>query len=207
MYWTEFLTLAIAHLFAVASPGPDFAIVVRQCVTCGTRTGLWTSFGIGSGILLHVAYCILGVAVLLSQSSVLFEAMKFVAAAYLFYLGGKSIRQSFSQPVTEFKEGDAITLTPRQAFIQGFLTNGLNPKATLFFLALFTVVISADTPLSIQMIYGIYLALATFAWFSLLSMILGRSAVREFLLQAGKWVERGMGVVLILIAIQIAFSL
>ena len=57
------------------------------------------------------------------------------------------------------------------------------------------------------MIYGIYLALATFAWFSLLSMILGRSAVREFLLQAGKWVERGMGVVLILIAIQIAFSL
>jgi|TARA_B110000263_G_C15258969_1_gene487878 threonine/homoserine/homoserine lactone efflux protein len=97
-------------------------------------------------------------------------------------------------------------LEARQAFIQGFITNGLNPKATLFFLALFTVVISAETPLVIQMIYGIYLALATFTWFALLSMVLGQSAVREFILKAGKWVERGMGIVLILIAIQIGIS-
>jgi RhtB (resistance to homoserine/threonine) family protein len=206
MYWTEFLTLAIAHLFAVASPGPDFAIVVRQCVTSGTKTGLWTSVGIGSGILLHVAYCILGVAVLLSQSPILFEAMKLIAAAYLIYLGLRSIRNSFLPNAMKFEKANAVILEPRQAFVQGFLTNGLNPKATLFFMALFTVVISAETPLVIQMIYGIYLALATFAWFALLSMVLGQSAVRAFILKAGKWVERGMGVVLILIAIQIAIS-
>ena len=60
MYWVEFLTIAVAHLFAVASPGPDFAVVTRQCVTGGTKAGVWTSLGVGTGILLHVSYCLLG---------------------------------------------------------------------------------------------------------------------------------------------------
>ena len=88
----------------------------------------------------------------------------------------------------------------------GFLTNGLNPKATLFFLALFTVVIDPTTPTSMQVIYGVYLAVATFAWFAMLSKIFGRPSVREFLLRAGIWFERGMGAVLILLAVQIAVN-
>jgi threonine/homoserine/homoserine lactone efflux protein len=129
-----------------------------------------------------------------------------IAAGYLVYLGLRSIRVSFLPHTIRFERSNSCRLEARQAFIQGFITNGLNPKATLFFLALFTVVISAETPLVIQMIYGIYLALATFTWFALLSMVLGQSAVREFILKAGKWVERGMGIVLILIAIQIGIS-
>lgn len=206
MYWAEFLTIAIAHLFAVASPGPDFAVVLRQCVTSGTRAGLWTSFGVGSGILLHVTYCILGVALLLSQSPTLFNTMKYLAAAYLLYLGIQSIRESL-QPVAATESSDVdVSVEPKKAFILGFLTNGLNPKATLFFLALFTVVISSETPTSMQVVYGIYLAIATFAWFAMLSAILGRDRVRDWLLRAGTWFERGMGLVLILIAIQIAFN-
>ena len=73
MYWAEFLTIAVAHLFAVASPGPDFAVVLRQSVLGGSRTGIWTSLGVGSAILLHVAYCLLGVALLLAQSPSLFN--------------------------------------------------------------------------------------------------------------------------------------
>ena len=56
MYWAEFSTIAIAHLFAVASPGPDFAVVIRQSVRGGVRSGVWTSLGVGSAILLHVTY-------------------------------------------------------------------------------------------------------------------------------------------------------
>jgi len=83
MYWPEFLAIAIAHLFAVASPCPDFAVVTGQCVTGGARAGLWTSLGVGTGKLVRVAYCMLGVAVLLAQSPVLFTIMKCVAATYL----------------------------------------------------------------------------------------------------------------------------
>lgn len=206
MYWAEFLTIAVAHLFAVASPGPDFAVVTRQCVAGGTRAGLWTSLGVGTGILLHVAYCILGVAVLLSQSPALFNGMKFIAAAYLFYLGVQSIRISLNSASKDSKPSGRIAAEPGKAFILGFLTNGLNPKATLFFLALFTVVIDQETPTSIQIIYGIYLAIATFAWFAMLSKILGRPSVRNFLLTAGIWFERGMGTILILLAVQIALT-
>ena len=206
MYWAEFLTIAIAHLFAVASPGPDFAVVLRQCVAFGSRAGLWTSFGVGSGILLHVGYCILGVALLLSQSPALFNGMKYIAAAYLLYLGIQSIRDSLKPATIVKTNGEEISVEPRKAFVLGFLTNGLNPKATLFFLALFTVVISPDTPISMQIIYGIYLAIATFAWFAMLSKILGNENVRAWLQSAGAWFERGMGAILIFLAVQIAVN-
>ncbi|GJM12068.1 MAG: lysine transporter LysE [Pseudohongiella sp.] len=206
MYWAEFLTIAVAHLFAVASPGPDFAVVMRQSVRAGTRSAIWTSLGVGSAILLHVTYCLLGVALLLSQSPALFNAMKLLAAGYLFYLGVQSIRASLLPASTEGVAGQEAVLSPARAFGLGFLTNGLNPKATLFFLALFTVVIDRSTPTTIQVLYGIYLAVATFAWFSLLSLVLGIPTVRDFILRMGVWLERGMGAFLILISLRIALD-
>lgn len=207
MYWTEFFTIAIAHLFAVASPGPDFAVVLRQSVRGGTRVGVWTSLGVGSAILLHVAYCLLGVALMLSQSPVLFNAMKLIAAAYLFFLGVQSIRESLAEEQNKREPlQEAAVASAGKAFVLGFLTNGLNPKATLFFLALFTVVIDPGTPLSIQLLYGGYLAAATFVWFALLSLVLGIVRVRDFILGIGVWLERGMGIILIALALQIAFN-
>lgn len=206
MYWAEFFTIAVAHLFAVASPGPDFAIVTRQCMSGGTRAGVWTSLGVSSAILLHVTYCILGVALLLAQSTTLFNSMKYLAAAYLVYLGVQSIRGSFRQTNAALYTRGEVAISPSKAFAVGFLTNGLNPKATLFFLALFTVVIDSNTPSSIQILYGLYLAIATFLWFSMLSKILGRPNVRAFIIKTGNWVERGMGGILILLALQISMS-
>ena len=207
MYWGEFLTIAIAHLFAVASPGPDFAVVTRQCITAGTRAGVWTSLGLGVGILLHVTYCILGVALLISQSSFLFNAMKYLASAYLIYLGIQSVRGFLENAATSNVEHMTPEQGIRKAFILGFLTNGLNPKATLFFLALFTIVIGEDTPTMVQVLYGLYLSAATFVWFSLLSKLFGITIVRSLLLKMGKWFELGMGIALILFALQITLNI
>ena len=207
MYWGEFLTIAIAHLFAVASPGPDFAVVTRQCITAGTRAGVWTSLGLGFGILLHVTYCILGVALLISQSSFLFNAMKYLASAYLIYLGIQSVRGFLKNAATSNVEHMTPEQGIRKAFILGFLTNGLNPKATLFFLALFTIVIGEDTPTMVQVLYGLYLSAATFIWFSLLSKLFGITIVRSRLLKMGKWFELGMGIALILFALQITLNI
>ncbi|MEQ8956261.1 MAG: LysE family transporter [Gammaproteobacteria bacterium] len=207
MYWNEFLAIALAHLFAVASPGPDFAIVTRQTVSFGRYAGLWTSLGVGSGILLHVSYCLLGVALLLSQSPSLFTTVKWIAAAYLLYLGIRSVAATFkARAPAPSPDPAAAAVRPARAFVMGFLTNGLNPKATLFFLALFTVVIDVSTPVRIQVLYGIYLAVATFVWFAMLSTVLGRDSVRGFMLRAGHWFERAMGIVLIFLAVQIAIA-
>lgn len=205
MYWAEFLTVALIHLLAVASPGPDFAVVVRESVTHGRRAGTWTAFGVGTAIFLHVGYSLLGIGLIVSQSIMLFNALKWAAAAYLVYIGFKALR---AKPAAggEAVQVSTVERTPRAAFVAGFMTNGLNPKATLFFLSLFTVVINPHTPLLVQAGYGVYLALATGLWFCLVAMLFSQARVRAGFARMGHWFDRTMGAVLIALGIKIAFS-
>lgn len=207
LYLSQFLTIALVHLLAVASPGPDFAVIVRQSVSYGKRTGMWTSVGVGCGILIHVAYSLLGLGVIVSQSIVVFNTLKIVGGLYLVYIGLKTLR---SQPKNGLVlDGDGgvqedVPL-PRQAIWTGFLTNGLNPKATLFFLSLFTVVIHPETPFAVQAGYGIYMALATMLWFCGVSLFLGCPAVRQAFLKLGHWFERITGAILVLLGVKLLF--
>jgi RhtB (resistance to homoserine/threonine) family protein len=206
MYWTEFLTVALIHLLAVASPGPDFAVVVRESVTHGRRAGTWTAFGVGTAIFLHVGYSLLGIGLIVSQSIVLFNALKWLAAAYLVYIGIKALRSGPASPGAEDVAAPVVERTPRGAFVAGFMTNGLNPKATLFFLSLFTVVINPHTPLAIQAGYGVYLAVATGLWFCLVAMLFSQQRVRAGFARMGHWFDRTMGAVLVALGIKIAFT-
>ena len=206
MYWTEFFTVALIHLLAVASPGPDFAIVVRESVAFGRRAGIFTALGVGTGIFVHVAYSLLGIGLIVSQSIVLFNALKWLAAAYLLYIGIKALRAKPADPASAELSPAAGERSPRGAFATGFVTNGLNPKATLFFLSLFTVVIDPHTPLAIQAGYGVYLALATALWFCLVALLFSQQRVRAGFARLGHWFDRLMGVVLVGIGVKLAFS-
>ncbi|MBU1329505.1 MAG: LysE family transporter [Gammaproteobacteria bacterium] len=206
MYWTEFFTVALIHLLAVASPGPDFAIVVRESVAFGRRTGLFTALGVGVGILVHVAYSLLGIGLIVSQSIVLFNALKWLAAAYLLYIGIKALRARPAAEQTPLADTSHVQRSPRAAFVTGFVTNGLNPKATLFFLSLFTVVINPHTPLAIQAGYGLYLSLATAVWFCLVALLFSQARVRAGFARMGHWFDRLMGVVLVALGVKLAFS-
>ncbi|MBX9756809.1 MAG: LysE family transporter [Pseudomonadaceae bacterium] len=206
MYWTEFLTVALVHLLAVASPGPDFAIVVRESVSSGRHAGVWTAIGVGSGILVHVSYCLLGIGLIVSQSIMLFNLLKWLAAAYLIYIGIRALRAKPAAPLQAQQVLEAVAVTARGAFVRGFVTNGLNPKATLFFLSLFTLVISPQTPLLVQAGYGAYLAVATAAWFCAVAMLFSHARVRNGFIRMGHWFDRMMGVVLVALGIKVALS-
>jgi RhtB (resistance to homoserine/threonine) family protein len=206
MYWAEFLTVALIHLLAVASPGPDFAIVVRESVAHGRRAGTWTALGVGTGIFVHVGYSLLGIGLIVSQSIVLFNALKWLAAAYLFYIGIKALRARPAAPGALEALGAAGERSPRSAFMTGFITNGLNPKATLFFLSLFTVVINPHTPLSVQAGYGLYLAAATALWFCLVALLFSQARVRAGFARLGHWFDRLMGAVLVGLGVKLAFT-
>ncbi len=196
MYAAEFLTVALIHLLAVASPGPDFAVVVRESVTHGRRAGTWTALGVGSAIFLHVGYSLLGIGLIVSQSIVLFNALKWAAAAYLLYIGFKALRAQPAKPVARASCTVKRASAPRAARLPpASVTNGLNPKATLFFLSLFTVVINPHTPLAIQAGYGVYLAVATALWFCLVAMLFSQQRVRAGFARMGHWFDRTMGAV------------
>ena len=86
------------------------------------------------------------------------------------------------------------------AFVTGFLTNALNPKATLFFISLFALVVSSQTPKLIQAGYGLWMSLATMGWFSLVSVFFTRDDVRRGYLRNGHWLDRALGVVFLAFA-------
>ncbi|MBD1550872.1 LysE family translocator [Pseudomonas typographi] len=206
MYWTEFLTVALIHLLAVASPGPDFAVVVRESVAHGRRVGNWTALGVGSAIFLHVGYSLLGIGLLVSQSIMLFNLLKWLAAAYLLYIGIKALRARPAAGAGAAAQVDKQPRTARQAYAAGFMTNGLNPKATLFFLSLFTVVIDPHTPLWVQAGYGVYLAFATAGWFCLVALLFSQARVRAGFARMGHWFDRAMGAVLVALGVKIALT-
>jgi threonine/homoserine/homoserine lactone efflux protein len=203
-YWLEFLTIASVHLLAVASPGPDFAIVLKHSISFGRRAAIITSIGVGVAILIHVSYSLLGIGILIKTTPVLFQIFSYVAAAYLLYLGWGAIRSPAPKSISAEDVKSPIQLiSDKKAFMVGFLTNGLNPKATLFFLSVFAVAVSPDTPNAIKLAYGLYMAVATGIWFCVLSLFLSSKKVTLFIGEKGYWFDRVMGIVLILLAIKL----
>lgn len=206
-YTAQFLTICSLHLLAVASPGPDFAIVVRQSITHGRPVALWTSVGIGTGILVHTAYSLLGIGLLVKSSVLAFTVMKFAAAGYLAWIGFKALRaRPVSPEATQNSTTAEVRPTSRSAFMMGFVTNALNPKATLFFLSVFSVVVDPATPRWIQAGYGVWMSVMTAVWFSLVSVFFTQARVRQKFLRMGHWFERTMGALLILLGVRLAFA-
>ncbi|WP_460121878.1 LysE family translocator [Pseudomonas sp. S2_C03] len=209
IYLGEFLALATIHFLAVVAPGPDFAVTIRQSVRFGRGIGIWTALGIGAGISVHVLYTVLGVGALMHTLPWLLTVAKIIGGAYILYLGVSLLR---SQPKTVLegeKEGHepAVEQTRLKAFTTGFLTNATNPKATLFFLAIFTTLISTSTPLVIQALYGLWMCFVNALWFVIVALFFSSNRVRVLFIRMGHWFERTMGVMLILFAGRLILSM
>ena len=196
-----FLTVALLHLFAVASPGPDFVLVSRQSFRYGRAVAIWTSGGIALGILFHVAISLTGLSLLLQSQPDLFWYLKLAASLYIGYLGFASLISK--DPVNLQKNSIGQEDRYIKSISTGFLTNVLNPKAFIFFITVFTLVINEDTGLFIKGLLGMYMSFATFIWFSLVSILLTNQKATERFKKAIPWLEKITGLFLIVLAIQI----
>jgi RhtB (resistance to homoserine/threonine) family protein len=204
----EFLLLAIAHMFAVASPGADFAVVIKNSLRSGKTVGVATALGIGLGILVHMIYTLFGVAVILAQSEWLFSLVKYLGAGYLLWLAFKSFQSRKKTDVEKealLKQASQTNDNLISAIKQGFVVNVLNPKVTLFFVALFANIVSPETPLIIQSADGLWLAVYTFMWFSLVAWGFSRQVVLSWYQSHGHIIDWFMGGMLLLIAAKLVF--
>jgi RhtB (resistance to homoserine/threonine) family protein len=203
-YLPEFLTVVLVHLLAVISPGPDFVMISRNSLVYSRQVGIYSSIGLALGILVHVTYSLVGIGLIISRSILLFSIMKIIGAGYLIYLGLQCLK-SKSETIESSIESKK-DLGPLKAVRMGFLTNALNPKATLFFLALFTQVIDPHTPKFIQTLYGIEMSVATFLWFTFVALILSHKSVKGWFSAVQHYVERAFGIILIALGIKVALS-
>ncbi|MBC2657033.1 LysE family transporter [Pseudomonas sp. MSSRFD41] len=206
-YLGEFAALAVVHFLAVLAPGPDFAVTIRQSVRFGRMIGTCTALGIGAGISVHVLYTLLGVGALMHATPWLLNAAKLLGAAYILYLGLSLLRSKAKSALPGDSPGQEPQPTAARAFVTGFLTNATNPKATLFFLAIFTTLVSASTPLSIQALYGAWMCLVNGVWFVIVALFFSSARVRSLFMRLGHWFERGMGLILLLFAGRLLLSL
>ena len=204
-YWPEFLTIVVAHALAVASPGPDFALVLRQSLAHGRRTAVWSSIGIGCGISVHIVYCLLGLGYVLKNSAGALATVKYLGAAYLAYVGVQALRAKARTGDLDLAAGGTAP-DSRSAWATGFLVNVLNPKAALFFIALFPLVVSVHTPKLIQAGYGLWMTGATMGWFCFVSVVFTREEVRRRFLAHGHWIDRALGAVFLGFAVSLAVA-
>jgi len=203
--FTLVISVTLIHFLAVIIPGPDFFMAIKNAMTYSRKIGIYTAIGFGVGIGVHVFYSLAGLALLISKSAIAFNSIKYLGVAYLFYIGIKSL-QNKATNIAIKTPTHHIIISPVRAIGQGFLTNVLNPKATLFFLSLFSLAIRPDTTKSTLYVISFILITNTILWFSLVAIFLTQKRIREVYNRYQKIFSKLFGGILIAIGLKIIFS-
>lgn len=204
-YLPSILSLSGLMLISLISPGPDFAVVLRNSLIYSRKTALLTAFGISLGVLVHVTYTLFGLGVIIRESAWLFLTVKCLGAGYLLYIGYKGLKAK-KTVLGLGQEKHIRDISALSALCCGFLTNALNPKCMLFFGSLFSMIISPHTPIAILSTYSIIIFLETLAWFSLVAFCLSGKRTREKFNAVGHWIERVTGGILMTLGAKLFFT-
>jgi len=201
-FWHGFAVLTVVHLLAAASPGPDFVYVTRQSLVHGRRAGLLASLGIALGLSIHIVYSAAGLAAVIAHSAQWMTVIRIVGGGYLLWLGWQGLRPGASASRLEIA-GPALPDSAWRQVGGGFLCNAFNPKAPIYFLALFTVVLSPGLPVPTLVSYGAWIMVLQWLWFSLVALVFAHPRVRDRLLAARHWIDRAFGAAMVALGIRV----
>jgi len=189
------------------TPGPDMLYIMARRSAQGARAGAAAALGIAAGCIVHILAAAFGLSALLAASATAFTVLKLLGAAYLVYVGLSLIWKSRIAPKAK-ASAKLAPATLRAIFIQGFLTNVLNPKVALFFLALLPQFIDVDAPskpLAFLLLGAIFNVNGTL-WNLLVAWSTARISVGFDRTRLAVWLNRCIGGVLVYIGIRIAFA-
>ena len=197
----ELVAVAVITVLAVISPGGDFAMVTRNSLLMGRRAGIITAWGIALGTWVHIAYTIIGVAVVIKMAPWILDLIKIFGAFYLIYIGIQTARM---KPIDV--NSTEMRISDFQALKMGILTNALNPKTTLFVVSLYSQIVSEYTPLITQLGYGAFISLAHGLWFTIVALIFSNPLLVKKALTNQVIVNRIIGVVLTSLGISLSLT-
>lgn len=207
-YTHEFLTLSIAHFCMLTLPGPDFALVMQQTISHGRKYGLLTSLGIITGLSVHILYTLAGISFILAETPAVFTLIEVIGASYLGYIAYHLIRPHPNNYKVDIST-EQVTGTKKsgkKAYLAGLFCNLLNPKVSLFFLAIFTTVVDSHTPKSVQAAYALWLILTALIWFIIVSYLFSNRAIKGYFTRFGPWFERITGFIILGFAIRLVIN-
>jgi threonine/homoserine/homoserine lactone efflux protein len=202
----DFWLFIVSGLLLNVTPGPDTAYIVGRSVQLGKRGGVVAALGIATGCLFHVFAAAIGLSALLVASSVAFTLVKWVGAAYLCYMGVQMLLARAPTPTPAVAIGTgAISL--RQVFVQGVLTDALNPKVALFFLAFLPQFVDTDSPhkaAAFALLGLIFIFNGTLWCLGVAAFAAGAAGKIRKSDQAFAWINRGLGGLFIYLGVRVA---
>ncbi|HGO5854142.1 TPA: LysE family translocator [Mannheimia haemolytica] len=205
-FWQGFILITGIHILAAISPGPDFIFVSQQTLSRGRVAGLLCALGVGLGFGVHILYSVLGLAVVIAQASWLLTAIKIIGGAYLVWLGYQGLKARAKGETIEIRAVNQTNESMLKMVWKGFLCNVLNPKAPVYLVSVFTVVLSPEMPLWQLGIYGGWMMFLLFVWFATVAFLLSIPKVNQQFQKAGHWIDRLLGGVMVALGIKVIAS-
>jgi threonine/homoserine/homoserine lactone efflux protein len=209
LFDARFGAFLVVAVLLIITPGPDTVLVTRHALMAGRRTASFTTLGIGMGSIIWALASVLGIAALLEGSLVAFTIWKYVGAAYLGYLGIRSLFASFRTN----KQAALMTLAPPStqpgtwvAFRQGLLNNLLNPKAGAIFASVLPQFIRpGDSPLRLVLMMLAY-EVVLLSWLNLYGFLISRAGQSWLGTRMREILQGVAGVVLLALGVRLAFE-
>lgn len=191
-----FLTVALVHLIALMSPGPDFFFVSQTAASRSRREAMMGVVGISLGIVVWAGVALMGLHLILQKMAWLHQVIMVGGGIYLCWMGWQLLRSARSQngQSTPAPEVKVALPKPGRSFIRGFLTNLSNPKAVIYFGSVFSLFVGDDVGAGAR--WGLFLLIIaeTFVWFSLVAVVFALPAMRRGYQRLAKWIDGLAGV-------------
>jgi threonine/homoserine/homoserine lactone efflux protein len=175
---SQVLAFAGVALLLTLTPGLDTMLVIKNVFVGGSRTGIFIALGINSGVFIHATISALGLSLILVQSALAFEIVKLAGACYLIFLGGQALWQAWKQPqevVAVARPANPVRTKGWNSYREGLLTNLLNPKVAIFYLAFLPQFIGPSDPVLAKslLLAGIHCGLGL-VWLGLIAFFVGK---------------------------------
>ena len=190
----------LIHLVGLVSPGPDFVVACRNSLLYSRTIGIYTAVGFGLGICVHISYAVFGLSWLIANNELIFTVIQYLGAFYLMLIGIQSLR-SFQSQIGQEPATASSRISPFRAVRIGFITNVLNPKATLFFLSLFSTMLNPTVGELTLVVIALLLVVTTILWFSLVALLISHPRFTSALKRYEKTIHQFFGVLLIAIGV------
>lgn len=202
---TLILVITISCL-GMISPGPDFFLVLKNSLSYNRKIALMTCLGVISAIAIHMSYCVAGIAVLITATPWLYNALRYAGAAYLLWIGVKALLAKRSGTAYVSKQTQELNVTAKAAFMQGLLCNLLNPKATLFFLAIFTQLLNASSTMVDKLEVAFIIWLEAAIWWPMVVFVFQTQIVQRRYFKLQVIIDKLLGVILIVLGVKVGLG-
>ena len=200
----SYLLFVLAALALVLAPGPDMLYMLGRCVAQGRRAGILSALGFSLGGLVHITAAVLGLSAILAASATAFTVVKWVGAAYLVYLGLSTL---WRRPARLEVDAQAAAVRGRTILWQAFLSDVLNPKVALFFLALLPQFVDRDAPHPALQILLLGLTVSVIALPTNILIVCCADRITGSLRRNASvslWLRKGLGLLFIALGLRIA---